>query len=75
MNICKQREREKKKSGKLTIRDFFSKSKGHNFVKNQLWIKAKLKLNLYLGIANQYTKYQINICKQSEKKVRKTDNS
>jgi hypothetical protein len=62
MNICKQKE---KKSGKLKIRDFFSKSKGHNFMKNQ-WIKAKLKLNLYLGIAKQCIKYQMNICWQSE---------
>jgi hypothetical protein len=33
-----------------------SKSKGHNFVKNQ-WIRTKLKLDLYLGMAKQYTKY------------------
>jgi hypothetical protein len=49
------------------IRDFFSKSKGHNFVKNQ-WIRIKLKLDLYLGIAKQCTKYQMNICKQRGKK-------
>jgi hypothetical protein len=65
MNICKQRE---KKSGKLIIRDFFSRSKGQSFVKNQ-WIKVKLKLNLYLGIAKQFTKDQMNICKSRAKKV------
>jgi hypothetical protein len=41
-------------------------SKGHNFVKNQ-WIKTKLKLDLYLGMAKPCTKYQMNICKQREK--------
>jgi hypothetical protein len=49
---------------------YFSKSKSHNFVKNQ-WIKTKLKLNLYLGMTKQCTKYQMNICKQREKKSRK----
>jgi hypothetical protein len=39
---------------------YFSKSKGHNFVKNQ-WIKTKLKLDLYLGMAKQFTKYEMNI--------------
>jgi hypothetical protein len=34
-------------------------------------IKTKLKLNLYLGMAKQCTKYEMNIFKQSEKKVRK----
>ena len=67
MNICKQRE---KKSGKLIIRDFLPKSKGHNFVKNQ-WIRTKLKLDLYIGMAKQCTKYQMNICKQREKKSEK----
>jgi hypothetical protein len=38
-------------------------------VKNQ-WIKPKL--DLYLGMAKQWTKYQMNICKQREKKDRKT---
>jgi hypothetical protein len=52
----------------------FSKFKGHNFAQNK-WIKAKFKINLYLGIAKQCNKYQLNICKQSEKKVWKTDNS
>jgi hypothetical protein len=56
-----------KKYVKQKIRDFFSKSKGHNFVKNQ-WINTKLKLDLYLGMAKQCTKYQRNICKQREKK-------
>ena len=49
---------------------YISKSKGHNFVKNQ-WIKAKLNLNLYRGIAKQCTKYQMNM----RKKVLKTENS
>jgi hypothetical protein len=55
MNICKQREKKVRKSNNSW---FFSKSEGHNFVKNQ-WIKAKLKLNLYLGIAKQCTKYKM----------------
>jgi hypothetical protein len=59
MNICKQREKKVWKTKKFLI---FSKSKGHNFVKNQ-WIKAKLKLNLYLGMAKQWTKYQMNMRK------------
>jgi hypothetical protein len=45
---------------------YFSKSKGHNFVKNQ-WIKSKLELDMYLGMAKECTKYQVNICKQREK--------
>jgi hypothetical protein len=49
---------------------FFSKFNGHNFVKN-LWIRIKLKLDLYLGMAKQCTKYQMNM----RKKVCKTDNS
>jgi hypothetical protein len=55
---------------KLIIRDFYPKSKGHNFAKNQ-WIETKLKLDLYLGMTKPYTKYQMNICKQSEKKSAK----
>jgi hypothetical protein len=39
---------------------------GHNFGKNQ-WIEAKLKLDQYLGMAKQCTKFQVNICKQREK--------
>jgi hypothetical protein len=42
-------------------------------VKDQ-WIKTKLKFDLYLGMAKQCTKYQMNIWKH-EKKVRKTENS
>jgi hypothetical protein len=51
---------------------FFSKSKGHNFVKNQ-WIETKLKFDLYLGMAKQCTKYKMNIdiCKQRKKKCGK----
>jgi hypothetical protein len=48
----------------------FSKSKGHNFMKNQ-WIRTKLTLDLYLGMAKQCTTYQMNM----RQKVRKTDNS
>jgi hypothetical protein len=40
---------------------YFSKSKGHNFVKNQR-IKTKLKLDLYLDMEKQCIKYQMNIC-------------
>jgi hypothetical protein len=29
-------------------------------MKNE-WIKTKLKLDLYLGMTKQYTKYQMNI--------------
>jgi hypothetical protein len=65
MNICKKRENKVQKTDNLWF--FFSKSKGHNFLKNQQ-IKAKLKLNLHLCIAKQCTKYQMNICKQREKK-------
>jgi hypothetical protein len=32
------------------------------------WKKTKLDLDLQLSMAKQYTKYQINICKQREKK-------
>ena len=39
---------------------------GHNFWKNQ-WIKTKFRLDLYHGMAKQCTKYQMNICKQSDK--------
>jgi hypothetical protein len=49
---------------------YFSKSKGHNFVKNQC-IKTKLELDLYLGMAKQCTKYQMNIWKHEQKKCRK----
>jgi hypothetical protein len=48
----------------------FFKSKGHNFMKNQR-IDTKLKLGLYLSMAKQYTKYQMNIWKR-EQKVWKT---
>jgi hypothetical protein len=37
-------------------------------VKNQ-WIEAKLKLNLYLGIAKQCTKYQMNMRKKCLKLI------
>jgi hypothetical protein len=40
-------------------------------VKNQ-WIRTKLKLDPYLGMAKQSSKYQMDICKQGGKKVRKT---
>jgi hypothetical protein len=36
--------------------------RGH---KNQ-WIKTKLTLDLYCGMAKQCTKYQMNICEQRE---------
>jgi hypothetical protein len=49
---------------------YFSKSKGRNFMKNQ-WIKAKLELDLYLGMAKQCTKYQMNIWKHERKKCGK----
>jgi hypothetical protein len=49
-----------KKVRKTENSGYLSKSKGHNFVKNQ-WVKTKLELDLYLGMANQYTKYQMNI--------------
>jgi hypothetical protein len=52
---------------------YFSRSKGHNFVKNQ-WIKTKLELDLYFGMVKQCTKYQMNIWKHEKKKVRKTEN-
>jgi hypothetical protein len=58
--------REKKKLGNSVIRDIFL---CHSIGKDQ-WIETKLKLDMYLGIAKQCTKYQMNICKQ-----RKTDNS
>ena len=51
---------------KVRKTDSSSKSKGHNFVKKQ-WIKTKIDLDLYLSIAKQYTKYQMNICKQEQK--------
>jgi hypothetical protein len=42
-------------------------------VKNQ-WIETKLNLDLYLGMAKQFTKYQMNeYLKARTKKVRKTD--
>jgi hypothetical protein len=54
---------------------YFSKSKHHNLGKNEL-IETKRKLDLYLSMAKQSTKYQMNICSQREKKMsRKTDNS
>jgi hypothetical protein len=63
---------ERKKVRKINNLLHFSKSKGHNFGKNE-WIETKLKLDLYLGMAKQCTKYQMNIYKQREKKkVRKT---
>jgi hypothetical protein len=39
----------------------------HNFVELK-WIKTKLELDLQLSMAKQCTKYQMNICKQKEKK-------
>jgi hypothetical protein len=67
MNVCKQREKKVRKTDNSW---YFSKSKGHtcNFVKNQ-WIKAKLKLNLYLGIAKQCTKYLMNMRKKCLKMI------
>jgi hypothetical protein len=59
----------REKVGKLIIRDIFSKSKGHNFGKNQ-WIETELKLDLYRGMSKQCTKYQIKICKQWEKSAK-----
>jgi hypothetical protein len=35
-------------------------------MKNQ-WIRTKFELDLYLGMAKQFTKYKMNICKQREK--------
>jgi hypothetical protein len=52
---------------------YFSKSKGHNFLKNQ-W-RMILELDLYLDMSKQYTKYQMNIYESMNKKVRKTKNS
>jgi hypothetical protein len=49
-------------------------SKGLNFGEKQ-WMETKLNLDLYLGMAKQFTEYQMDICKQREQKVRKTDNS
>jgi hypothetical protein len=60
----------KKKVRKTENLWYFSKSKGHNFVKNQ-WIKTKLELDLYLGMAKQCSKYQKNIWKHEGKKCRK----
>jgi hypothetical protein len=51
-----------KKERKTNNSWFFSKSKGHNLVKNQ-WIRTKFKLDLYLGLAKQCTKYQMLIRK------------
>ena len=63
-------ESTKKKVRKTENLWYFSKSKGHNSVKNQ-WIKTKLELDLYLGMAKQYTKTQMNIWKHEEKKCGK----
>jgi hypothetical protein len=60
----------KKKVRKTENLWYFSKSKGHTFVKNQ-WIKTKLKLDLYLGMAKQSTKHQMNIWKHEGKKCGK----
>jgi hypothetical protein len=49
---------------------YFSKSKGHNFLKNQ-WIDTKLKLDQYLDMSKQYTIYQMNIWKHEQKKCGK----
>jgi hypothetical protein len=46
----------------------FFQVQGPQLRENQ-WIRTKLKLDLYLGMAKQYIKYQMNMgCKQSEKK-------
>ena len=60
----------KKKCGKLRIHDIFLRPLGHSFMKNQ-WINTKLKLDLYLGMAKQCTKYQMNIWKHEQKKCGK----
>jgi hypothetical protein len=49
---------------------FFKVHGPYNFVKFK-WIKIKLELDLQLSMAKQCTKYQMNICKQREKKSRK----
>jgi hypothetical protein len=64
MNSCKQRE---KKSGKLIIRYIFLSSRAITSGKINR-SKTKFKLDLYLGMAKQCTKYQMNFCKQREKK-------
>jgi hypothetical protein len=61
---------EKKKCGKVRIRDIFLSSLGHNFEKNQ-WIKTKLELDVYLGMAKQCIKFQMNIWKHERKKCGK----
>jgi hypothetical protein len=42
------------------IHNIFPSPKALNLVKNQ-WIKTKLKIDLYLGMVKQCTKYQMNI--------------
>jgi hypothetical protein len=49
---------------------YFQNSKGHNSVKNW-WIKTRLELDLYLSMAKQCTKYQMNIWKREQKKCGK----
>jgi hypothetical protein len=67
MNIWKH---EGKKCGKLRICGIFLSPLGHNFEKNQ-WIKTKPKLDLYLCMAKQCTKYKMNIWKHEGKKCGK----
>jgi hypothetical protein len=64
----------KKKVWKTDKSWYFSKSKGHSFSKNE-WIKTKLKFDLYLGMAKQYTKISNEYLLEERNKVRKTDNS
>jgi hypothetical protein len=63
----KARTKKERKTNNLW---YFSKSKGHNLLKNQ-WIKTQLNLDLYLGMAKQCTKYQINIWKHERNKCGK----
>jgi hypothetical protein len=67
MNFWKH---ERKKCGKLRIRDIFLSPRAITSWKNQ-WIKTKLENDLYLGIVKQYTKYAMNTCKHERKKCGK----
>jgi hypothetical protein len=69
MNICKQST---KRCGKLMVRDFFLSPRAITLWKMNGSELNSLKLDLYLGMAKQCTKYQMNICNQREEKVRKT---
>jgi hypothetical protein len=63
MNICKLREKEQKTDNSW----YFSNSKGHNFGKKNQWTETIFDFDLQLGIANQCTKYYMNIWKEREK--------